>query len=120
MSTLEIFDRPLCCSSGICGPAVDPVLVRFAADLDWLRGLGVQVHRYNLAFEPAAFTRHEDVKEALRAGQVSCLPLVRVAGRVVSQGRYPGREDLAAWCGVADQLQATPAPAACCTPGCCS
>lgn len=98
MKVLEIFDRPLCCSTGICGPSVDPALVHFAADLDWLKEQGVEVHRYNLAFEPAAFTRHDDVKEALRTGQVACLPLVRLNGRILSQARYPLREELAAWC----------------------
>jgi arsenite methyltransferase len=117
MTTIEIYDRPLCCSTGICGPQVDSALVRFAADLDWLKGQGVEACRYNLAFEPGAFTRHEDVIEALRVGQVACLPIVRVAGRIVSQGHYPGRDELAAWCGVADHPE--PAPARCCAPGCC-
>lgn len=121
MPTIEVFDRPMCCSTGICGPSVDPALVHFAADLDWLRGKGIEAQRYNLAFEPGAFTRHEDVREALRIGQIACLPIVRVDGRIVSQGRYPGREELAGWCG----LWETPGPArtearTCCGPSCCS
>lgn len=120
MPTLEVFDRPLCCSTGICGPSVDPALVHFAADLDWLRSLGVEAHRHNLAFEPAAFMKYDDVKEALRVGQVGCLPIVRVNGRIVSQGRYPGRDELAGWCGLAEKQGPTPAPAACCASGCCS
>lgn len=119
MPTLEVFDRPLCCSTGICGPSVDPALVHFAADLDWLRDAGIPVHRYNLAFEPAAFTKHDDVKEALRAGQVACLPLVRIDGRIVSQGRYPTRQELAGWCGVENE-QAAARGGACCAPSCCS
>lgn len=121
MHSLEVFDRPLCCSTGICGPSVDPALVHFAADLDWLRGRGVEVHRYNLAFEPGTFTQYEDVKEALRVGQVACLPIVRVDGRIVSQGAYPVREQLAGWC----ELEENPAPApttvkGCCSPSCCT
>lgn len=119
MKTLEVFDRPLCCSTGICGPTVDPALVHFAADLAWLKEQGVAVHRYNLAHEPAAFTRHADVKEALQVGQVDCLPLIRVEGSIVSRGSYPGREQLAAWCSV----EAGPAPSAsaenCCAASCC-
>lgn len=26
---IEVFDPPMCCSSGVCGPAVDPVFPRF-------------------------------------------------------------------------------------------
>ena len=36
MKTVEVFDPAMCCSTGVCGPSVDPALSRFAADLDWL------------------------------------------------------------------------------------
>lgn len=31
----QVYDKPMCCATGVCGPQVDPVLPRFAADLDW-------------------------------------------------------------------------------------
>ncbi len=37
-----------------CGPAVDPLLAAFAADVDWLSAQGVSVTRDNLAQEPQA------------------------------------------------------------------
>lgn len=55
MNELLVFDPALCCSTGVCGPEVDPALVSFAADLEWLRTRGVQVRRFNLAQEPGAF-----------------------------------------------------------------
>lgn len=119
MKTLEVFDRPLCCSSGVCGPSVDPALVHFAADLDWLKGQGVDVRRYNLAFEPAAFMRYDDVKEALRVGQMECLPLVRFNGRIVSKGGYPSRELLAGWSGIAVAMAPVQQTKPCCTTRCC-
>lgn len=121
MTILEVFDRPLCCSTGICGPAVDPALVRFAADLDWLKKQGVEVHRFNLAFEPAEFTRHEDVKAALRAEQVECLPLLRVNGEIVTRGAYPDRGELARLCGVATDEPSPVGTSAqsCCSGNCC-
>ncbi len=42
---LQVFDPAMCCSSGVCGPAVDPQLPRFAADLEWLASKGVAVER---------------------------------------------------------------------------
>ncbi len=38
MRSITVVDRPLCCSSGACGPEPDPALVRFADDLKWLEG----------------------------------------------------------------------------------
>jgi hypothetical protein len=42
MSKVQVYDKPMCCSTGICGPQVDPVLPRFAADLDWLKSQGMR------------------------------------------------------------------------------
>ena len=41
MKRLDIYDPAMCCSTGVCGPQVDPVLVRFAADVKWLQDQGV-------------------------------------------------------------------------------
>lgn len=95
MYRVQVFDPAMCCASGVCGPEVDPVLPRFAADLDWLASQGVEVTRYNLAQDPAAFAGNELVKAALEANGVDCLPMVLVDGRVMSTGAYPSRDQLA-------------------------
>lgn len=120
MTYLQVFDPPMCCSSGVCGPSVDPKLPRFAADLDWLRSQGVQVERFNLAHQPQAFVAQEDVKAAIRADSEHALPLVCVNGHIVSKGIYPSRQMLAGWCAITltEVLQATGAKS--CGPvGCC-
>ncbi len=99
MITLEVYDKPMCCSTGVCGPQVDPVLPHFAADLDWLRSQGHQVQRFNLAQDPAAFASNEQVKALLVSDGVECLPLVIVDGSVVSKQIYPTREQLVRWTG---------------------
>lgn len=99
--SLQVYDRALCCSTGICGPEVDPVLPRFAADLDWLQSRGVRVERYNLAQQPQAFVARADVQQRLRQG-VECLPLVFVDGRLVSERDYPTRQQMAQWLQLAD------------------
>jgi len=97
MKTVQIYDKPLCCSTGICGPDVDPVLPRFAADLDWLKGQGHQVDRYNLAQQPQAFVANKMIQELLGAEGVECLPVVVVDGAIVSRAVYPTRQMLADW-----------------------
>jgi hypothetical protein len=100
MTKLEVFDPAMCCPTGVCGPAVDPKLVRFAADLDWLASRGVEVIRHNLAQEPAAFAGNPTVQAALAADGTACLPLLLADGRVVSKGSYPSREVLGELAGV--------------------
>ncbi|MBP6837414.1 MAG: arsenite efflux transporter metallochaperone ArsD [Kofleriaceae bacterium] len=136
MTTVHVFDPAMCCSTGICGPSVDRALVRFASDLAWLQRQGVTVERFNLSQQPAAFAADAEVKAALTEHGEACLPLVKIGGTVVSQGRYPSRADLATLAGLTapTAAEATPAPtptaaaaeAPCCGPskpgartGCC-
>lgn len=100
MQKMEIFDPPMCCSTGICGPSVDPKLVRFAADLDWLKSKGVTVERCNLAQQPGAFAANPEVMTALTLAGNACLPLIVVDGTVASKGLYPNRQALAAFAGI--------------------
>ena len=99
MKTIQVFDKPMCCSTGVCGPQVDPVLPRFAADLDWLKSQGYSVERFNLAQQPAPFTENQDVRQALQAQGTDCLPLILVDGQIVSRGEYPSRDTLGLWMG---------------------
>jgi hypothetical protein len=95
MRKVEVFDPPMCCSSGVCGPKVDPVLVRFVGDLEWLKAQGVMVTRYNLAHQPMAFAENTVVRDILEKEDVACLPLILVDGTIVSRGTYLSREELA-------------------------
>jgi hypothetical protein len=106
MVILRVFDPPMCCSTGVCGPKVNPVLPRFAADLNWLKSKGVQVERFNLAQDPEAFAKDSVVEQMLTKAGMGCLPLILVDGRVVSQGVYPSKDELMAFTGITDQKSA--------------
>ncbi len=111
MKTVEVFDPPMCCSTGVCGPKIDPALVRFAADLHWLANQKLAVERYNLAQQPQAFAASTVVKRALEERGNDCLPLILLDGSIVSQGRYPTRDELARMAGVdAERAPAEPSP----------
>ena len=109
MSEIQVFDPALCCSTGVCGPEVDETLVRFAADVEWLKGLGVAVRRHNLAHEAGAFVAARAVREAPASEGTACLPLLLVDGRIVARGAYPDRAELARLAGTAASADA-PAP----------
>ena len=100
MTKLQIFDPAMCCSTGVCGPSVDPALPRFAADVEWLKNKGVEVERFNLAQQVAAFTGNPTVKSTLNAKGAKCLPLILVNGAIVAEGTYPTRKDLAQFTGL--------------------
>jgi len=96
MRHVEVFDPPMCCSSGVCGPDVDPRLAAFAADVDWLASQGVVVVRHNLAQDPRPFVSNSLVLELMQDEGDKGLPVVMVNGAVVGHaGEYPSREVLA-------------------------
>lgn len=100
MKTIEVFDPVMCCSTGVCGNDVDPALVRFASDLEWLAGQGISVRRYNLAQEPGEFAERPLVAAALQTKGDASLPLILVDGTTASEGEFPTRDRLAEWAGV--------------------
>lgn len=99
--SLRVFDPAMCCSTGVCGPDVDPELARFAADLDWVAKQGVKVERFNLAQQPGAFASEPVVKAALETDGQSALPMVLLGARSVMSGAYPTRQQLSGWLGLA-------------------
>ena len=100
MKKIEVYDPALCCPTGVCGPSVDPELVRFAADLDWLKNKGASVARFNLAQQPGAFAENGIVRQELTTHGTGCLPLVLVDDVIATSGRYPVRQELAELAGI--------------------
>lgn len=95
MPKVQVFEPAMCCSTGVCGPSVDPALVRFAADCGWLTEQGVTVERFNLANSPLEFARNPEVRDLLGGLGAMCLPVTLVDGKVTFTGIYPTRAQLA-------------------------
>ncbi len=94
IQTLEVYDPPMCCDTGVCGPFVDTALVHFAADIDWLKGQGINVERYNLAQQPDVFAKNKLLLQAMEKDGTDCLPLIIADGKIVTHGSYPDRKAL--------------------------
>jgi len=121
MSLLQVFDPPMCCSTGVCGVDVDTRLTQLVADLNFLKEQGVTVKRFNLRDDVKAFTEHPQVIAEMGA-ENEFLPIFMVDGNIVSNEVYPSRDQLAKWVGV--KSAATPSSksgGSCCSPnsGCC-
>ncbi|MDD5286093.1 MAG: arsenite efflux transporter metallochaperone ArsD [Desulfuromonadaceae bacterium] len=93
---IEIFDPAMCCSTGVCGPSVDPELVRIKEVLRRIQKQApeVKVERYGLSNDPQAFVANSAVAELLKSDGPGCLPLSFVDGKLLSKGSYPGNEQL--------------------------
>ena len=99
MNKLQIFDPAMCCSTGVCGPSVDPKLLKLAADVAFLKSRGVFVERFNLGHQPEAFANNALVLAEM-GPEAENLPIFVVDGAIKAKGTYPHRQEFAEWFGV--------------------
>ncbi len=117
MTSVTVFDPAMCCSTGVCGPQVEPHLARFEADLRWLSTQGAHVTRHNLGQEPGAFAGNDVVRTILQSGGEQALPVILLDGRLRWTGTYPTRDELAATLPQpAGTVDAAAQEVACCAP----
>ncbi|MGA9350784.1 MAG: arsenite efflux transporter metallochaperone ArsD [Anaerolineae bacterium] len=86
---VEIFDPPLCCPTGLCGPTIDLVLLDVNEMVLKLKGQGVAVERYLMTAQPQAFLNNAEVYRLVRERQLAALPITVVNDRVIKAGAYP-------------------------------
>jgi hypothetical protein len=97
---VQIYDPPLCCASGLCGPSLDPVLVRVNDSVLALKKQGVEVERFNLAQQIKEVMANREVAELIHENGKNVLPVTIVNGSVFRTGEYPSYEDLCAALGI--------------------
>jgi hypothetical protein len=101
VSAIKVFEGPLCCNTGVCGPDPAQALIDFTADARWVTDQGASLTRANLAQDPAAFATDDAARAFLQVAGADALPLVIVDGVTVLTGRYPTRPELARYAGLA-------------------
>ena len=91
---IEIYDPPMCCSSGVCGPSIDPGLVKMNDAVLALKKQGVEVERYNISQQPKVFLANKKIADLLRGNGKKILPITLVNSQVFKTGAYPSYEEL--------------------------
>lgn len=86
---VEIFEPPMCCSTGLCGPTIDPVLLDVSEMVLKLSDQGVAVQRYVMNQQPQAFLNNPEVYRLVRERQLTALPITTVNGQIIKTGAYP-------------------------------
>ncbi len=91
---IEIFDPPLCCPTGLCGPVLDTTLVDLVDTVSTLTAEGHTVVRHMMTSDPQAFMRNKTVYDLIKARQLEALPITVVRGQVVKTSAYPSLDEL--------------------------
>lgn len=96
-AVVELFDPPMCCPTGLCGPTLDQTLLDVNEMILALQAEGVNVARYQMTSHPQAFTSNPDVMRLVREKQMAALPITIVRGQVVKVGAYPTFNEVKAY-----------------------
>ena len=86
---VEIFDPPMCCPTGMCGPNIDQAILDLNEVVMTLESRGVSVARYQISSHPNAFLANEEVMKIIRQQQLAALPIVVMHGKIIKVGSYP-------------------------------
>ena len=94
MKIIEIYEPPLCCPTGVCGPAPDPDLAVLQETILRLKKAGFSAERIVLNQQPKRFMNNPVVKNILMSEGKESLPITLVEGKLFIKGRYPKYEEL--------------------------
>jgi hypothetical protein len=121
MRKMEIFDPAMCCATGVCGPSIDPELMRIATVINSLKEKGIIIKRHGLANEPQDFITNKVISDLLQKEGVEVLPVTLVDGVVAKIKAYPTNEEIEKW--LETKIDSKPSiitSSSCCGPqGCC-
>jgi hypothetical protein len=124
MKKMIIFEPAMCCSTGVCGPSVDPELLRLSTVINNLKKNGVLIERYNLSGNPQIFVDNAEINRMLNTNGVEILPVTMVDGKVVKIKAYPTDEEICKHLGISEKYlkgTVTKITKGCgCKDGCCS
>lgn len=89
-----IYDSPMCCSSGVCGPNPDQTLIEFQNTFTTLKKSGYDIERYIITQSPEKFKENPKVIKLIQEQQLKVLPITTVDGTVVKTAVYPTAQEL--------------------------
>ncbi len=97
MKKLEIYDPAMCCSTGVCGPSIDPNLLRMSSVLNIIKKNDIIVERYNLSQDPQPYLKNKEVNNLMTTQGVQILPITIVNSTIMKTSEYPSNEELSEW-----------------------
>jgi hypothetical protein len=93
---LIIFEGPICCPTGVCGPTADPVMIELNETLKKLgqEYKGLKITRASMSFNVALFMQTPLIRELVKEKGLSILPVTVIDGKIVKKQGYPKYAEL--------------------------
>ena len=94
MKVIKIYEPAMCCATGVCGPSVDPELLRITTLVNQVKANGGKIERYNLTDDPMEFVTDTKVNDLLNVKGMDALPLMMFNDEVIKTGGYLSNEEV--------------------------
>ena len=93
---LTIFEGPICCPTGVCGPTADPVMIEFNETLKKLgeEYKGLKITRASMSFNVTLFLQTPLIRDLVKEKGVGVLPVTVIDGKIVKKQAYPEYAEL--------------------------
>lgn len=95
-AVVELYDPPMCCPTGLCGPSLDQALLDVSEMIQSLENDGISVERYQMTSHPQKFINNNEVMRLVHEEQLEALPIIVVHGKIIKNGAYPTLDEVRA------------------------
>lgn len=113
---IRIYERGMCCPTGLCGPSIDPEIMRITTAISTLEKNDIDIKRFNLTSNPDEFINNKIINNLLIKEGEEVFPITLINNEIVKKRYYPTNQELTNWTKMAiekDKLQKVDS-------GCCS
>jgi hypothetical protein len=96
---LIIFEGPICCPTGVCGPTTDPEMIELNETLKKLgeEYKGLKITRASMSFNVALFMQTPLIRNLVKEKGLEVLPVTVIDGKIFKKQGYPKYAELTQW-----------------------
>lgn len=88
-----VYDPPMCCASGVCGPNPDQNLLNFQNTIIELKKLGISIERRVITSSADDIRKNPELLNLIREKHLKALPIIMINDVIVKHGSYPSLEE---------------------------
>lgn len=97
---IRIYEPAMCCPTGLCGPSIDPEIMRISTVVNTLEKNNIDIKRYNLKINPDEFVSNKIINELLNKEGDDIFPVTLIDEEILKKGKYPTNEEFSKWTGI--------------------
>ncbi len=96
---LTIFEGPVCCPTGVCGPTADKEMIELNETLKRLvdEYKDLKIIRASMSFNVALFMQTPLIRDLIKEKGAGILPVTVIDGKILKKQGYPKYAEITQW-----------------------